>query len=238
MSVYVLWFMLYSFGGWLWELIFNRVVSKIWRWHGYLTLPLLPIYGFSALGILLLVQPYIHNPALVFIAAAAIVNLIEFITSYILEKVFHLKLWDYSDWPLNIGGRVSLFSALGFGFMGLVLVYVLQPSVVHLISQMPEVAINILALALSVLFIIDYLNSTASIIRLRADKGNWSASFSGMQKNLERRIAMLRQERRKFRVAIDQWYRINLDRLNRAYPKARITVGRGKKSTTNRSSVK
>ena len=224
MSVYILWFMIYSFGGWLWELAFNRLVNKVWRFHGYLTLPLLPIYGFSALGILVLAQPYIHNPVALFLAAALIVSLIEYFTSLVLERVFRLKLWDYSDWPMNIKGRISIFSTLGFGFMGLVLVYVLQPMVGQLTGLLPGLAAAIIAYSLLAIFILDYINSTASITRLRLDKKKLVGPISELQYKVGTSIAKFKRSRRKLRKAFDSWYNFNIRRLRKAYPRA-ITLG-------------
>ena len=230
MSVYILWFIMYAFGGWLWELVFVRVFRGKWHLSGYLTLPLLPIYGFSALGIILLVQPYVHNPVAVFLAAGAIVTLIEYVTSFVLEKIFHLKLWDYSDWPINARGRVSLFSSLGFGFMGLVLVYVLHPWVVEAVAILPNTLAIVLAYILLILFLLDYANSTISLARLRMVGSKMiSGSLDDLQQYIESQIIDLREKRQKIRLAIDGWYRYNIRRLRRAYPGARTVVTKRKK---------
>jgi uncharacterized membrane protein len=124
---FVLYFSIYAFFGWVWEFVFIWLTSRQLHWHGFLRVPLLPIYGFSAIAILLFVQPYIDNPFLVFLAGAFVVSLIEFFTGLVLDKFFHLRLWDYRDMPLNIMGYTDLYTSLGFGMMSLFLVYVVQP---------------------------------------------------------------------------------------------------------------
>lgn len=230
MITYILWFMIYSFAGWLWELVYCRAVHGKWHLSGFLTLPLLPIYGFSALGIVLLVQPYVHNPVSVFLLAATIVTIIEYSTSFALEKVFHIKLWDYSNWPANVQGRIGLFSSLGFGFMGLVVVYVLHPWMANIVDTLPSMLATVVAYILLGLFVIDYINSTISLVRLRTTSNKLvSGSLDDLQQYIESQISELRERRQKTRLAIDRWYHYNIRRIRRAYPSAKTVDNERKK---------
>ncbi len=225
---FVFTFLLCAFAGWLWEVLFNLVVHKRWRLHGYLTMPLLPIYGFSAVGIMLLAGPYRDNPLFVAIVAMSVVTVVEYITSLVLERVFRIHLWDYSDWPFNIAGRVSLVSSLGFGCMGLLVVYGVEPFVASLAVAAPSWVVVIAYIVLG-LVIVDFLNATSSLLRLRISMRRVLASLDDAQSRLELRMSALREKRRRFRVALDVWYRYNLRHLRRAFPRAEITSRLSKK---------
>ena len=104
--------------------------------------------------------------------------------------------------------------------MGLVLVYVLQPMVGQLTGLLPGLAAAIIAYSLLAIFILDYINSTASITRLRLDKKKIVGPISELQYKVGTSIAMLGRSRRKLRKAFDGWYNFNIRRLRKAYPRA------------------
>lgn len=103
--------------------------SGKWESRGFLYGPIIPIYGFGAsIGLLLfgnIIKDY--SPLMVFVMGFVCSALLEYPTSYILEKAFHAVWWDYSIAPFNINGRVSLFSSIGFGLGALIIVYVINP---------------------------------------------------------------------------------------------------------------
>lgn len=70
--------------------------------------PITPIYGFGVVGVLYLIEPYQQNIVLLFFLALFLVTALEYLTSFLLEKIFHLTLWDYKEVPLNINGRVAV----------------------------------------------------------------------------------------------------------------------------------
>lgn len=218
----VMFFGLYAFGGWIWELIFNLVFHRRLRLHGFLTLPLLPIYGFSALAIIALVQPYFDNPFLVFLASAGLVTAVEYISSFSIEKLFQIRLWDYEDWPFDLFGRISLFSTLGFGVMGLFLIYVLQPFFSGFIYNVPAIITMVTGWALFLLVVIDFGNQVSALVRIRRADG----SLDDIQLKLEQSIAMLASQGKKARANFNKWYRFNLRHLRHAYPGARRTGGK------------
>ena len=206
--------------------MYNLVVLRRLRWHGFLTLPLLPIYGFSALGIVLLVTPYIHNPFFVFVAAVVVVSVIEYLTSVVLQYVFRVRLWDYTDWPYDLQGRISLFSSLGFGALGLMVAYVLQPALELVTSGFARTSLTIVMLIVFGLVLIDFINSTASLARLRVDLTRLPGSLDDIQEHLAQRIHDLSASNKRARAAFIRWQRYNMRQLRRAFP--RITPMRRK----------
>ncbi len=217
----VIFFTAYSFVGWIWELVFIYMTERWWHLRAFLTLPLLPIYGASALGIILVVEPYIHNPFLVFVAAAAIVTVVEFMVSFALDKLFRVRLWDYSTWPFNLNGRISMFSSLGFGFLGLFLLYVLHPFFKSVVLGTSPTVIVVVGWILFVLLVIDFINSFSSLLRVRIENIKLQGTLDDIQSHIDAKIKTFRGNNRKLRTALEKWHRFNIRRTRKAFPNAR-----------------
>ena len=220
---FVLYFTFYAFLGWVWEFIFIYFVHHRLHWHGFLRIPILPIYGFSAVAILLLVQPYIDNPFYVFMAGALLVTLIEFFTGFVLDKVFHLRLWDYRELPLNIGGYTDLYTSLGFGMMSLFLVYVVQPWVSSGITSLSHSALLWIGWSIVAIITLDFANSLSVVVRTRIESARSSGTLQDIQKRLDTIASDMRKRRGIFRRFISEWQRRNLTWLRRAFPDAELT---------------
>lgn len=167
LSLVMIYFTLYSFFGWVHEMIFSAIVHQRLHLQGFLVLPLLPIYGFGALGILAATYPNANNPILVFLYAVVVATLLELITSTFLLKAFNLRLWDYTKWPLNYKGKVSVLSSLGFGVLGLLLLYVIQPFMEYLVSYVPATSLDVLAATLLLLISSDFIFSTKALAKMK-----------------------------------------------------------------------
>ena len=119
-SWYVCLFILYSFLGWIYETLFCIITSRHWSNRGFLYGPICPIYGAGVVLLTLLVR-FAHHRGMtlsavsIFMVSVIGSALLEYVTSYMLEEVFHATWWDYSHLPLNFNGRISLFTSLGFG---------------------------------------------------------------------------------------------------------------------------
>src|ERR1700728_350756 len=111
-SLVLLYLAVYSFIGWLCEEVFVLVTTQKLENRGFLTGPSLPIYGIGAIAMLLLVEPYVKNPFLVFVASTLVCSVIEYAGSLLLDKVFHITLWDYHDQKFNLHGRICLRNSL------------------------------------------------------------------------------------------------------------------------------
>ncbi|MCZ4428067.1 putative ABC transporter permease, partial [Bifidobacterium breve] len=99
-----LWFVLYSFIGWIYESILVSVMERRLVNRGFLNGPLCPIYGAgAALAIALLHN--MHNPIMIFLISAIGASVLEYVTSWAMEKMFHARWWDYSDYRFNLQGR-------------------------------------------------------------------------------------------------------------------------------------
>lgn len=112
--------------GWLYEEGLELAVYHAYSDRGVLHLPLLPIYGFGGLLLVLLYRKHDSAP-FVFVTSTLVTTLLELLASYLLERVLGWIPWDYSAWALNFEGRISLFSSLIFGGLALLLVKAVHP---------------------------------------------------------------------------------------------------------------
>ena len=144
-------FIIYSMMGWVYETLYCTIKGGKWENRGFLYGPVCPIYGTGALaiaGLLHIAEGYDLSPNMweIFLIAVGGSACLEYATSWVLEKTFHAVWWDYSDFPFNLHGRISLFSSLGFGFGGLLVVYRIAPFTESLIRPLPPVVAEFLAL--------------------------------------------------------------------------------------------
>lgn len=125
-------FICYSFLGWCAEMVYCTIADrKLCRDRGFLNGPLCPIYGCGALMILMAMQYIPTSPGesaiKIFFIGAILATVLEYIVSYIMEKLFHMRWWDYSSKKYQINGRVCLLNSLLFGVGAVVIVRLIMP---------------------------------------------------------------------------------------------------------------
>jgi len=157
-------FIIYSVIGWIYESTLVSVKSKTLVNRGFLAGPIIPIYGCGALILYLAVWNYRDNLFLVFIVGALSATVLEFVTSWVMELIFHTRLWDYSYWPLNYKGRVCLFISLFWGILSVLMIFI-QPYIQYVIGIIPRHIGEIMAYVIALLFILDLINSIISTIK-------------------------------------------------------------------------
>lgn len=147
-ELWFLWFVLYSFIGWVYESTLCSVTGKKLVNRGFLNGPICPVYGAGAVLVLLILQPLKGNPALLFITSALLTTSLEYLTSYLMEVFFHARWWDYSKRFLNIHGRVCLLGFAAFGAMSVLAVEFVHPWVSSLTARLSDVQRNVVCAVL------------------------------------------------------------------------------------------
>ncbi len=155
LSYYFILFIIYSFLGWCMEMVVCFCADKKWVNRGFLLGPICPIYGWGCLIITILLKRYLDDPIALFVMAVVLCSILEYFTSYIMEKLFKARWWDYSDRKYNINGRICLDNAILFGALGLLLSYVINPFIVKMLGFVPAIVFYIVASILLVIFVID-----------------------------------------------------------------------------------
>lgn len=153
-NIYFLAFFIFSFIGWVWESIYCTICEKKWANRGFLYGPICPLYGLG--GFIGLVISEMATSGLItelswqliFIAGFAVSMLLEYPTSWILEKLFFARWWDYSEIPLNINGRTSVPTSLAFGVASILMMKFFIPVTVSVLSLFPIWLMNLLSLLL------------------------------------------------------------------------------------------
>jgi uncharacterized membrane protein len=219
-STVLLFLAAYSFLGWVAEVLFVLFTSHVLQNRGFLTGPFVPIYGVGALLLIYVVDPYIDNPFLVFAASLAITSALEFFTHLALDKIFHVRLWDYSDKPHNLQGRICLQNSLLFGVLGLLLLYVIHPAFTTLIDGMPhEVAIAVAFLLLGIL-VIDAANSIRTLAKVKPVLDEMKGTLAEAHARVETASVRVTDDVAAER---DRLHAGTLGRLSAAFPHARST---------------
>ena len=152
---YSILFFIYSFIGWLMEVILSLYNEHKFVNRGFLLGPYCPIYGFGSLLLYFLLKNYTNNFIVLFILTMFICSLLEYTTSYIMEKIFGARWWDYSNRKFNINGRVCLIGAVVFGTLSLILIKLVHPLVLKMIGMMSDTLFHTIVIALAVIFITD-----------------------------------------------------------------------------------
>lgn len=162
----IIYFTLFSIGGWICETIYCTIVDKKLAYRGFLNGPVCPVYGFGGLAVVYLLAPFQYNIVLLFIMGMIVATIIEYITSYILEMIFHTRWWDYSSYPLNINGRVCLPYSIMFGILSIVAVYTIYPPAANIINKLDDTTKPSLAITLLILFLIDFFATVWGLFKL------------------------------------------------------------------------
>lgn len=166
-SNYVIYFFIYAILGWMMEVILTLINEHKFVNRGFLIGPYCPIYGTGVLLILLVIGANTTDVLGVFLKAILICSLLEYFTSYLLEKAFKIRWWDYSQKKFNINGRVCLDVMLGFGILALLVIYVLQPIVVNIVDLIPNNISYILAIILVIIYIADHAISCVLLVKIK-----------------------------------------------------------------------
>ncbi len=193
-----LWFMIYSFLGWLYESLLYTVDRKKFVNRGFLNGPYCPIYGVGAV-LFVLTTNDIENFFLRFLAGGLIACLLEYVTSYTLEKLFHARWWDYTPRRFNIKGRVCLIGFVVFGVFAVLMPWI-HYFIAGITNRLSWPATIIISILLAIIFITDIVVTNAGLVR-------FNKVLSEYQKAIDRHylhaLEFIRRGKRTFEMHID-----------------------------------
>lgn len=168
-EIYFLLFMSYAFLGWCIEVGCKLVQFRKFINRGFLIGPYCPIYGWGAIAITILLKRYTYDVLVLFVMSVLICSILEYFTSYFMEKVFHARWWDYSSKKFNINGRICLETLIPFGLLGLVIMYITNPFLLEIYQSIPPIVIHILSGILFIIFIVDNIISSNVISTINVE---------------------------------------------------------------------
>ena len=164
---YIALFFVDSFAGWVMETVQISIRQKKFVNRGFLIGPYCPIYGCGVLLITILLQKYTGDVPLTFILSILICGTLEYMTSYVMEKIFKARWWDYSQRKFNINGRICLETLIPFGIAGTFILYIANPFLMKYINMMPDLALHIFSGVFLVIYITDMIVSFKIILNLK-----------------------------------------------------------------------
>lgn len=172
--LYLMSFFIYSMFGWIYEVIIYLVNGHGFINRGFLFGPWLPVYGFGGLILLFCLQKLMKKkittfkinimPVIIFLLIVIITSIIEYLTSYFMEVIFNDRWWNYTNWALNINGRVALVPSLRFGVLGILVLYLFQPYIEKFSNKINIKAKKIIFYVLLIIIVLDTIFSICKLV--------------------------------------------------------------------------
>lgn len=187
--------MTYSIIGWCGEMVYCSICQrKLCEKRGFLNGPICPIYGHGALVVLLCLHGGCKNPLLTFLLGAVLTSLVEYITSFAMEKLFHMRWWDYSQYKFHLNGRVCLLNSTLFGLASVFLCHFANPPIsAWLAGLLASGAAVPLSLILLAVYLTDIVLSVRGAIQLGGRLARLHAIYGELSEKLESMTAEARQ---------------------------------------------
>ena len=163
---FILYFFTYGFFGWCTEVAFAAFKQGKFVNRGFLNGPICPIYGVGVSVVVSFLTPLEESLILLYAASTILVTFIEWLTGYLMDKIFHHKWWDYSNQPLNIGGYVCLLFSLIWGVACVAIVKVIHPLIYKALSFIPVTLGIVIAIILAAVLFVDLYVTASGILKL------------------------------------------------------------------------
>lgn len=160
-------FILYAFLGWCVEMVYSAKIKGEFVNRGFLNGPFCPVYGFGAIAIIIIIKPFEDNIIFLIIGCLFLPSFIEYITGFILEKLFNTTWWNYSDTKFNLKGRICLKFSIIWFLVSLLIILFIHPYIIEpIVNFIPITYGFIIMYTLIGYFIIDLYITTISLIKL------------------------------------------------------------------------
>lgn len=164
-------FFIYSFLGWCVEVAFVAVTTGKVTNRGFLNGPVCPIYGCGMIGVLLALLPVEKNVWLLFLGGMVICSAVELFGGWILDKIFHMRWWDYSNEKFNIGGYVCLAFSFMWGMAVVFAVKFVHHPIMAVVKKIPFQIQVIIVVVCGVVFVVDMIVTLKNLIGINKSLG-------------------------------------------------------------------
>lgn len=236
LTQWLLFFFWYCFLGWIWECAYVSFMQsrkeKKWKFvnRGFLHGPLIPIYGFASITILLATIGVRGYTIVVYVVGALTATIFELVTGSAMEKLFKVKYWDYSGLPLNYKGHICFFVSLFWGFFSVLLVQVVHVPVEKFIMKIPQIIGEISAFVLTAVLAYDTAVSVGEGMDLRGILEEIAENNETLQR-LEQRINAVAAfaplsdlkklpDKQEIRNQLEEHLKSNFERYSKRYHRA------------------
>lgn len=160
-------FYFYCFFGWVFESAYVSLKKRKFVNRGFMRGPFLPIYGSGAIMMLIVSMPFQENLILTYLAGCVGATVLEFVTGAVMEALFKVRYWDYSDQRFNYKGYICLSSTLAWGVLTIIMTDFLHKFVERMILNIPEMVVNVITVLISFYMVVDFTLSFKAAMDLR-----------------------------------------------------------------------
>lgn len=160
---YLWFFIIYAVGGWCLEVSYHVVTKGHFINRGFLNGPVCPIYGFGMIIVIICLLPLKDNKVIMFFGSIVLATLLELVTGFLLEKLFHERWWDYSKEPFNFHGYICLKFSIEWGIACLIVVDVVHAFFAGIIKHFPKVPGVVLLVICLAVFAADCVATVVTI---------------------------------------------------------------------------
>lgn len=202
-------FYIYCFCGWIFESTYVSLKQHRFVNRGFLRLPMLPLYGTGAVMMLWVSLPVKDNLFLVYCSGVVAATLLEYVTGYVMERLFKVRYWDYSNQKFNLHGYICLTSSIAWGFLTIFMTEVIHKPIERFVLNLPPALEWCLLGVVSGCFVMDTIQSTKealnlakaleSVAKLRADLEEMQVQLALLKAETAQNIENAKEE---LRVAV------------------------------------
>ena len=190
-------FYFYSFFGWCFESAYVSISKKRFVNRGFMRGPFLPLYGTGGIMMLLVSMPFQDNIYMVYVAGCLGATALEYVTGVVMEALFKVRYWDYSDRKFNFQGHICLSSSLAWGFLTIFMTEFLHKQVEKIVLLIPNGVLTVVTLFLTAFIFSDFSLSFKAAMDLRdvlIQMEKAKAELMRLQKRLDVVIAVTEEE--------------------------------------------
>lgn len=190
---WIAFFYIYCFLGWIFESVYVSLKQRRLVNRGFLRLPMLPLYGTGAVMMLWVSLPVKDSLVLVYLSGVVAATALEYVTGYMMERLFKMKYWDYSNQRFQINGYICLTSSIAWGFLTIFLTEVIHRPVADFVLNMNPYWESFLLAVVSAAFLLDVVQSTREALALgRALEA--MTKMKGQLDEMQLQLALLKAE--------------------------------------------
>ena len=198
-EIYFMMFIIYSIAGWIMECTLGVIEKHKFVNRGFLIGPYCPIYGVGVVSGTLLLTRFSNNVVLLFLLATVVCGSLEYLTSYLMERIFKARWWDYSQRKFNINGRICMETLIPFGVISVLIICFVNPWIFNRLYMIPRNVLNWLVVVLLVVYIVDCVISFTIILRFKnlskQEKDNTEEITKKVKETAEAAIQKLTNEK-------------------------------------------
>lgn len=213
-------FYFYCFFGWCFESTYVSLKNRKLTNRGFMRGPFLPIYGSGAIMMLVVSGPFQDNIFFTYLAGCVGATVLEYVTGVVMEALFQVRYWDYSNQKFNFQGHICLGSSLAWGLLTIVMTEFVHVPVERLVLSVPSQLLTVVTLALTVIIVADFALSFKAAIDLRnilAKMEQGREELARIQKRLDVIIAVAGEELENRREALSESVKEEIAELKAKY---------------------